>query len=231
MIALVVMLVRPAMPQAAGTAEPNTPEALKTAYDQAVKVKDWPSALANAHKLVDRSATAEHYRLLGDAQLYSGTGAEAIATLDRALAAAEKEKPAEGQPEAAWKDQKAKIYMSLGNANLKQRRNAEAIEHYQHAAELAANPGLAYFNICAVLYNTGDMENGPAACRKAAAADPMRANTWFILGSFLFANAPVDSNRKVAISDEGREALKKYLELAPDGPHAADVEAMLKMAK
>ena len=30
-------------------------------------------------------------------------------------------------------------------------------------------------------------------------------------------------------SPETQEALEKYLELAPDGPHAADVKAMLDM--
>ena len=32
------------------------------------------------------------------------------------------------------------------------------------------------------------------------------------------------------VSEEGRQALNKYLELAPDGPHAADTKAMLEMA-
>jgi hypothetical protein len=74
------------------------------------------------------------------------------------------------------------------------------------------------------------MENGPAACRKAVAADATNANAWFVLGSLLFADAKVDSAGKVAITAETRQALEKYLELAPDGLHAADVKAMLDMA-
>ncbi len=35
---------------------------------------------------------------------------------------------------------------------------------------------------------------------------------------------------KVTITEETRKALQKYLELAPDGPHAADVKAMLDMS-
>jgi hypothetical protein len=50
-----------------------------------------------------------------------------------------------------------------------------------------------------------------------------------VLGSFLFANAKFDAQGKVLITEEGREALQKYLELAPAGPHAADVKAMLDM--
>jgi len=40
---------------------------------------------------------------------------------------------------------------------------------------------------------------------------------------------PVTAQSKVQASPETREALEKYLALAPDGPHAADVKAMLEM--
>jgi hypothetical protein len=52
-----------------------------------------------------------------------------------------------------------------------------------------------------------------------------------VLGSFLFVDAKVDAQGKFVISAECRQALEKYLELAPDGPHAADVKAMLQMAE
>jgi tetratricopeptide (TPR) repeat protein len=219
--------------QTAQTSAQSTPQALKATYDQAMQAKDWPAALAAAQQLVDANATSANLFLLGNAQLYAAKATDeeeaALATYDRALAAAEQEKPAQGQPDTAWKDGVAKIYIGRGHALLKLKRNAEAIDAYRHSAEMSSSPGKAYFNICAVLYNTGDTVNGPAACRKAAAADPTNANAWFVLGSLLFANAPIDSNRKVAITQEGLEALKKYLELAPDGPHAADVKAMLDM--
>jgi tetratricopeptide (TPR) repeat protein len=230
------LLAVPASPQAAQTSAQATPQALKATYDQAMLTKDWPAAVAAAQQLVGTNATSANLLLLANAQLYATTGQSntgpleaCLATYDRALAAAEQEKPAEGQPAQAWKDGIAKIYIGRGNALLKLRRNADAIDNYNRAAELSSTPGKAYYNICAVLYNTGDMENGPAACRKAAAADPTNANTWFVLGSFLFANAPIDSNKKVAITEECRQALQKYLELAPDGPHAADTKAMLDM--
>ena len=219
--------------QTAQTSAQSTPQALKATYDQAMQAKDWPAALAAAQQLVDANATSANLFLLGNAQLYAAKATDeeeaSLAIYDRALAAAEQEKPAQGQPDTAWKDGVAKIYIGRGNALLKLKRNAEAIDAYNHSAALSSNPGQAYFNICAVLYNTGDMENGPAACRKAAAVDPTRANTWFVLGSFLFANAKFDAQGKVLITEEGRAALQKYLELVPDGPHAADVKAMLDM--
>jgi len=238
---LVFLLAVPANPQTAQAGAQNTPQALKATYDQAMLAKDWPAAVAAAQQLVDANATSANLYLLGNAQLYATTGKQdtgpeeaTLATYDRALAAAEREKPApsqpvQAQPDQAWKDGVAKIYVGRGNALLKLKRTPDAIDNYNRAAALSSTPGKALFNICAVLYNTGDMENGPAACRKAAAADPTNANAWFVLGSLLFANAPIDSNRKVAIAEEGSTALKKYLEIAPGGPHAADVKAMLDM--
>jgi hypothetical protein len=51
-----------------------------------------------------------------------------------------------------------------------------------------------------------------------------------VLGSVLFADAKANGHRNSAISPECRQALQKYLELAPDGPHAAGVKAMLQMS-
>jgi hypothetical protein len=42
--------------------------------------------------------------------------------------------------------------------------------------------------------------------------------------------ASSDASGKFVISAETRQALQKYLELAPDGPHAADVKQMLDYA-
>jgi len=226
----------PAASQNSGGADQNTPGKLKAAYDQAWQAKDWTGAVVAAQQLVDASASSANLLLLANAQLYvtagnSDTGPmeAALATYDRALAAAEQEKPAQGQPDQAWKDGVTKIYVGRGNALLKLKRTPEAIDSYNRAAELSSTPGKALFNICAVLYNTADNQNGPNACRKAAAADPTNANTWFVLGSFLFVDAKADASGKFVISAECRQALNKYLELAPSGPHAADVKAMLDM--
>ena len=228
------LLAVPVSPQ---TSAPNTPQTLQATYDQAMQAKNWPAAIAAAQQLVDANAISANLLLLANAQLYATTGQSdtgpmetALATYERALAAAEQEKPAEGQPDTAWKDGLSKIYVGKGNALLKLKRTPEAIDNYNRSAELSSNPGLAYFNVCAVLYNIGDTANSAAACRKCVQADPTRANAWFVLGSDLFADAKIDAHGKVLITAETRQALEKYLELAPDGPHAADTKAMLQMA-
>ena len=219
-----------ALPSAAQTGAQNTPQALEAAFDQAMKAKDWSAALVAAQQLVAANATSANLLLLGNAQLYGGAAEASLVTYDRALAASEQEKPAQGQPDSAWKDGVSKIYIGKGNALLKLKRTPDAIDNYNHSAELSSTPGLAYFNICATFYNIGDTQNSAAACRKCVQADPTRADAWFVLGSDLFAGAPIDSTGKVTITAETRQALEKYLELAPTGPHAADVKAMLDMA-
>ena len=225
---LLLLFVLPVTAQVSNSAGEQNPEALTALYNQAMQAKEWPRAVTLAQQLVAQKATSLNLKLLATAQLYTGTADVALATYDQALAAAEQEKPAEGQPMTEWKNGLSQIYIGKGNALLKLKRTAEAIEAYNQSAVFAANQGLAYFNVCAVLYNIGNTHESAAACRKCVQADPTRANAWFVLGSDLFADAPIN-NGKVVATAETREALEKYLALAPDGPHAADVKAMLDM--
>jgi tetratricopeptide (TPR) repeat protein len=225
---LLLLFVLQAAAQVSNSAGGQSTDTLTADYNQAMQAKEWPRAITLAQQLVAQKATSVNLKLLGNAQLYSGAPDAALATYEQALAAAEKEKPAEGQPITEWKDGLAQIYIGKGNALLKLKRTAEAIVAYNKSAGLASNQGQAYFNVCAVLYNIGNTQDSAAACRKCVQADPSRANAWFVLGSDLFADAPIN-NGKVVATAETREALEKYLALAPDGPHAADVKAMLDM--
>ncbi len=226
---LQLLFVLPAAPQTSNSAGEQSSEALTAQYNQSMKAKDWPGAIATAQQLVALKVTSLNLKLLGNAQLYSGSADAALATYGQAMAAAQQEKPAQGPAMAGWKDGLSQIYIGKGNALLRLKRNDEAIAAYNQSAVLAANQGLAYFNICAVLFNIGNTKDSAAACRKCVQADPTRANAWFVLGSDIFADLPPVAHGKVAASPETREALEKYLTLAPDGPHAADVKAMLEM--
>ena len=217
------------LPSLASAGQDN-PATLAHQYTQSMQAKDYAGAVTAAQQLVALNPTAENLRLLAEAQLYSHAAQDSLATYDRALAAAAREKPAPGQPDAAWKDEMAKLYLGKGNALYKLHREPEALEAYNHSAEFAANPAKAYFNACAMLYNTGKTQGAVETCRKCLKADPSKADAWFILGSMLFINAAPDAQGKFVISAETRQALEKYLELAPDGPHAPDVKAMLDMA-
>lgn len=200
------------------------------AYAAAIQAKNWPAAIDSAQQLVAASPTADHLRLLAEAQYDSGSLQEALGTFAGALQASAAERPATGVGDADWKALTGRIYLWQGNTYLKLRRTADAVVCYRQAAELDPHPGIALFNLCATFYNTGDMDRAVAACRQVTQADPGHADGWFILGSVLYADAHTDARGKFVISAETRQALQRYLEMAATGPHAADVKAMLDMA-
>lgn len=221
----------PLLSQAKPAVQTNKPPevTLLGEYTKATQAKDWAKAIEVAHQMVRNSPVVGNYLLLARAQLNSGAIEESLATYDVALSSSSKDKPAQGKPLEEWKQSRAEVYLWKGNTLLKLKRYDEAVAVYNQAAELSADHGKAYFNVCATFYNMGNTEASAAACRKSVDADPKRADAWFILGSVLFAGAKPNANGKVALAEEGRKALKKYLELAPDGPHAKDVKAMLDM--
>jgi superkiller protein 3 len=227
---LPLLLVSPVGPQTAPAIQDHQAEVLAAEYDSAVQAREWPRAVTAARQLVELSAVSKNLKLLADAQLISGMMEEALASYDRAIATAEKEKPARGEPEIDWKEGVAKIYVGKGNALLKLHRDPEAVKAYSRSAELAANPAQAYLNVCAVLYNAGNKPDAIAACRKSLQADPAKADAWFIIGSALYGNSTIDAKGNIVITAETRQALEKYLELTPNGPHSADVKVMLDAA-
>ncbi len=95
----------------------------------------------------------------------------------------------------------------------------------------AGGPAVSYFNSCVLSYNAGKMDEAIAACDKAIALDPGKADAYFVKGSALYGNGKVGSDGKYEVPPGTVEALNKYLELAPNGGHAADVHAMLDALK
>ena len=129
---------------------------LLTTYQQAMHSGDWPGAIAAAQQLVNQDPTSTNLVLLAKAQLDSRAGDDALATSERAVAAAKANRPANGSGDVAiakWKDSIAEIYLGEGNALLLLKRTPDAIAAYGTAAQYASNPSLAYFNICALYYN------------------------------------------------------------------------------
>jgi hypothetical protein len=67
------------------------------------------------------------------------------------------------------------------------------------------------------------------ACGKAIAADPNKADAYFIKGSVLIGESKTDASGKLIAPPGAAEALKRYLQLAPNGAHADDVKQMLSV--
>jgi tetratricopeptide (TPR) repeat protein len=124
----------------------------------------------------------------------------------------------------------AAAYNQLGQAYAKQGDAKGAADAYEQAAKaLPANAGMYYFNEAATLYNAGKLDDAAIAADKATTADPKRADAFYIKGQALIPKATVDPKTQKIVAPPGCvEAYQQYLELAPDGPHAADVKGILE---
>lgn len=124
---------------------------------------------------------------------------------------------------AAGYNQLGQAYGKLGNAK-------DSADAYEMAAKaMPANAAMYYFNEAATLYNAGKLPEANAAADKAIAADPKKADAYYIKGQALIPQATVDpKTQKITAPPGCVDAYQMYLELAPDGSHAADVKGILQ---
>lgn len=210
----------------------NMNQLIKLAND-AMAAKNWQEALGPLGQLIAVDPSNwQYYSSLGDAQLNLGQYPEAIESYQKGMQLLESntaEDPKNSTSDPAKKRAgEARMLTNEGNALLKLHKNTDALAAYNKAASLDPNPATAYFNICAAQYNTGNTVGALAACDKAIAADPNKADAYFIKGSLLIAGSKTDAGGKLIAPSGTAEALNKYLELQPDGPHANDVREMLQ---
>ena len=91
-----------------------------------------------------------------------------------------------------------------------------------------AQAGMYMFNEAATLLNAGQNDEAAAAADKAIAADPKRADSYYIKGQALISKASVDPKTQKIVAPPGCvEAYQKYLDIAPDGPHSTEVAEIL----
>jgi tetratricopeptide (TPR) repeat protein len=225
--AAALLLVSFALAATAGApplaAQSANQDSLAAKAQAALDAKQWPEAEAALKQLLSSESRWEYLQALGTAQLNEGHYADSLESYQRAIDLAGKN----ASPAAI-----AQMYTSIGNANLKLKKNDAAIAAYTKAAVLDPNPAVPYFNLCAVMFNMGQ----PAAktvpfCDKAIAADPKKADAYFIKGSSLYGEGAIDKSNKFAVPPGTVEALKQYLVLAPGGPHVQDIKAMLDALK
>ena len=181
---------------------------------------------------------------MGDAQLGSadaaakaakaaGTPATDPALMQKYSDAASSYKKAADLNAASKKpnaDVGAAAYNQLGQAYAKQGNAKDAADAYDQAAKLVpASAGMYYYNEAATMFNAGKNDEAAAAADKSIAADPKRAEAYYIKGQALIPKATYDEKtKKFTVPPGCVEAYQKYLELAPDGPHAADVKGVLE---
>lgn len=195
----------------------------------ALQAKNWAAAEPLLTQLVSMNPNNwEYQQALGNAQLNLGKFDEAVATYEKAIPQAEN--ASKTDPKADPARAKAAVAAMLnneGSAYTKLKQPQKAVDAYTKAAAMDPNPGTAYFNLCATQYNSGNTQGALAACDKAISADPNRADAYYIKGSLMMAESKQGKDGKLEAPAGTAEALNKYLELSPDGPHANDVKQML----
>ncbi|MGH9709073.1 MAG: tetratricopeptide repeat protein [Candidatus Acidiferrales bacterium] len=155
------------------------------------------------------------------AAAYDGAGKypEAVDALQKAVAM----KPTPG------------LYMQLGTDLARVGKIPEAVAACDKAATLdptskAVEEG-CYKNIGVVLVNSGKMKDAMDPLQKATELNPKDADAWYMLGNALTAQVDTkkEGGKDVYVIPPGTtEAYQKYLELEPNGPHAAEAKAALE---
>jgi len=124
----------------------------------------------------------------------------------------------------------ATVNNQLGQALGKIGKTKESSDAYEAAAK--ADPKSAamdYYNEAATLFNANDTDGAAAAADKAIAADPTKADAYYIKGQALIQKATVDSKtNKITVPPGCVDAYQKYLELVPEGPRADEVKGILQ---
>jgi tetratricopeptide (TPR) repeat protein len=116
---------------------------------------------------------------------------------------------------------------ALALAKAKKYEEAEA-ELGKAAALDPTKAGTYFFNLGAVLVNTGQLEPAGAAFKKAIEADPKHANAQYQYGVYLMSKATVTPDGKVLPPEGTREAFESYLQIEPNGPFADGAKGMLQ---
>jgi len=121
----------------------------------------------------------------------------------------------------------AAYYNNLADAYYKAKKVDDAVKTYEMEAQ--TDPSMvaqAYFNIGAVLTNSGRPDDANAAFDKCLAADPNRAEAYYQKGLNLLGKATLQGDKTIAPPGTA-EAFQKYLELSPTGPNADSAKALL----
>jgi tetratricopeptide (TPR) repeat protein len=106
----------------------------------------------------------------------------------------------------------------------------EAQAELTKAAQLdPPNAGKYYYNLGAVLVNTGQSAAAEGAFKKAIEANPEYADAQFQYATALSAKLATDKDGKVVAPPGMQESLEKYLQLQPEGQFAEAAKGMLQM--
>ncbi len=202
-------------------------KALNDAFNAGIAAQDakqWDVAIESFEKAATLDPTqnvvfgrlADSYSALAKTK----SGADQQAALDKAIGAYQK--AIELKPDAP------EYHNNYALALAGEKKFPEAQAELQKAAQLdPTNAGKYYYNLGAVLVNTGQLEPAGDAFKKAIEAEPTYADAYFQYGITLMGKATTGADGKMVPVAGTAEAFNKYLELAPNGRDAETAKAML----
>lgn len=175
--------------------------------------------------LADDPARWEPYQLLGGIFAAANKPNDAIAAYQNGVTAARRAVNTNPQSLAA-KIGLGQMLNAEGNLLVQQKKYEDAVPVFSEAAESSAYPAMPWFNLCATNYNLKRLQDAVTACDRAISSDPKMADAYYIKAVILFGQGEIDKG-KFVVPPGATEALNKYLDLDPEGPHAVAVREMI----
>lgn len=189
-------------------------------YDQAVDSFKKASEVDPKQEAVWANL-ARAYGERADTKKQPDKTADRQADLDQAIAAYGK--ALELKPDDAG------LHLNRGLALANEKKIPESKAELEKAAQLdPTQAGKAYYNLGAILINSGQTDAAVDAFKKAIELDPNYADAYYQYGIVLMAKMQVAADGKITYAPGTKEAFQKYLELKPTGANAATANEFLK---
>ena len=123
----------------------------------------------------------------------------------------------------------ANFHTNLATILAKAKKFPEAQAEVAQAAKLEpATAARGYFNLGAILVNSGQYDEAGEAFKKAIEANPNYAEAQYQYAVALSAKLATAPDGKIIVPDGMKEALEKYLALDPNGPYAEPAKGLLQ---
>ncbi len=190
----------------------------------ASQAKQWDQAIASFNKASELDPK-QHvvWAQLAEAEMNfaaTKTGADADAEMAKGLDAYQK--AIELKPDDPG------YHNNFALSLAKAKKFPEAQAELTKAATLdPTNAGRYYYNLGALLVNSGQNDPAGEAFKKAIEADPNYADAQYQYGVFLLSKATIAADGKVTPVAGTADAFQKYLQLKPDGSFADSAKQML----
>lgn len=200
-----------------------------TAARTALDAKMWDAAIENFTK----ASTMDDKQIAiwsGLADAYVGSagtksGADAAALYDKSFDAFKKAIDLASMLDPV---QQAAYYNNYALALAKDKKLDDARTNLDKAAMLdPMGAGKYHYNMGALLVNSGQGDAAGGEFQKSIAADPNYADAYYQYGVYLTSKATTDASGKIVPAPGTVDALQKYLQLKPDGPHAEEAKALI----